>query len=133
MKKLNLMFILSLSLACATPQTSYKPLNGKGIYTGFEDTKISNNVYRIRFVGVAGTDQTIIYKMFLRRCSELGLQNKQNYFLVKDVNTNPVTAGMLGVVMTYPQYEGTVTFSNKKHEDSFNALEISESYKTVKN
>lgn len=117
MKFLILLLLLS---GCAT---QYKPLGSGGTIDGYEETKISSNTYRIRFLG-KDDNETLVYKYFLRRCAEVGQLNGFNYFEVKDGNSNAMVRGGLGVVVSNPQYQGTVIFYKEKRQGAFDIQEL---------
>lgn len=73
---LNTLFILIFFISCATP---YQKLRKNG---GYSDEKINDHVYRVTFQGNERTSDEKVYKYFLKRCSELTLENKFSYFII---------------------------------------------------
>lgn len=83
MKKLitTIPFMLML-FGCAT---GYHPMSLTG---GFEDFKLSNDTYSVKFLGNEYTNRDLAYKYTLRRSAELTMQNGYRYFKVIDSNSS---------------------------------------------
>ena len=78
----------TLVAACAT-ETTYRPATGSGFYrTGYSDTQIEPNRFRVTFAGNTVTDRDVVERYLLFRAAELTLQNGYDYFVMADRDTN---------------------------------------------
>lgn len=66
--------LLLLLTACAT---TYQP---SGFTGGFDETRLSDTQYEVRFVGNGYTSNARTSRFLLRRCAELALENGYRYF-----------------------------------------------------
>lgn len=76
-----LLFIFSF-VGCATA-TPYQAQSGKDEY-GYQDLKIDDNKYRIVFRGNSVTSRETVETYLLYRAAELTLENKFDYFVVRE-------------------------------------------------
>ena len=78
----------TLVAACAT-ETTYRPATGSGFYrTGYSDTQIEPNRFRVTFAGNTVTDRDVVERYLLFRAAELTLQNGYDYFVMADRDTD---------------------------------------------
>ncbi|TCP37272.1 hypothetical protein [Sphingomonas sp. BK235] len=78
----------TLVAACAT-ETAYRPATGSGFYrTGYSDTRIEPNRFRVTFAGNTVTDRDVVERYLLFRSAELTLQNGYDYFVMADRDTD---------------------------------------------
>lgn len=77
--------------ACATP-TPYRPLSGSGAYaTGYSDTRIESNRYRVSFAGNSLTQRETVERYLLFRSAQLTLEQGGDHFVLVDRDTEPRT------------------------------------------
>lgn len=77
--------------ACATP-TPYRPLTGSGAYaTGYSDTRIESNRYRVSFAGNSLTQRETVERYLLFRSAQLTLEQGGDHFVLVDRDTEPRT------------------------------------------
>jgi hypothetical protein len=73
---------------CAT-ETTYRPATGSGFYrSGYSDTQIEPNRFRVTFAGNTVTDRDVVERYLLFRAAELTLQNGFDYFVMADRDTD---------------------------------------------
>lgn len=78
----------TLVAACAT-ETAYRPATGSGFYrTGYTDTRIEPNRYRVTFAGNTVTDRDVVERYLLFRAAQLTLENGYDYFVMADRDTD---------------------------------------------
>ncbi|EHL32682.1 CC0125/CC1285 family lipoprotein [Legionella drancourtii] len=77
--------LLFLLFSCAT---GYHPMSLTG---GFEDFKLANDTYSVKFLGNEYTNRDQAYKYALRRSAELTTQNGYRYFKIIDSNSSVST------------------------------------------
>ncbi len=78
----------TLVAACAT-ETTYRPATGSGFYrTGYSDTRIEPNRFRVTFAGNTVTDRDVVERYLLFRAAELTLQNGYDSFVMADRDTD---------------------------------------------
>ena len=78
----------TLVAACAT-ETAYRPATGSGFNrTGYSDTRIETNRFRVTFAGNTVTDRDVVERYLLFRAAELTLQNGFDYFVMADRDTD---------------------------------------------
>lgn len=74
--------------ACAT-ETTYRPATGQGFYrTGYSDTRIESNRFRVTFAGNSVTDRDVVERYLLFRAAQLTLENGYDYFVMADRDTD---------------------------------------------
>jgi len=124
---MKVLVFLSLVFFASCGTVGYQKAGDNGFRLGYSEVKLTKNKYRVKYLG---KESTIVYKRFLKRCSEIAINNKYKYFTIKEVGslTEGVSIGV-GIGRSFssiqnPQYEATVVFSNKKSEDSFSAKEL---------
>lgn len=117
--------LLTVLGACATPE--YQKAGANGTHrTGYSDFKVSDNSYRVKYLD-NGSQKA--YKNFMRRASELAIENGYRYFEIRDKGPMKESAKMVnlgsGVSQNWAldQYEATVVFKKKKDDDSIDAKE----------
>lgn len=77
--------------ACSTP-TPYRPLTGSGAYaTGYADTRIESNRYRVSFAGNSITQRETVERYLLFRAAQLTLEQGFEHFVLVDRDTEPRT------------------------------------------
>lgn len=76
MKKI--IFISFLFFGCATQY------QGRGFSGGFSELKLNNDLYQVTFNGNGYTSAARVQRYFLRRCAEIALENKYDYFAIVD-------------------------------------------------
>lgn len=77
--------------ACATP-TPYRPLTGSGSYaTGYYDSQIESNRYRVSFAGNSLTSRETVERYLLFRAAQLTLERGGDHFILVDRDTEPRT------------------------------------------
>lgn len=78
----------TLVVACAT-ETTYRPATGSGFArTGYSDTPLERDRYRVTFAGNTVTDRDVVERYLLFRAAELTLQNGFDYFVMADRDTD---------------------------------------------
>ena len=78
----------TLVAACAT-ETTYRPATGSGFYrTGYTDTQIEPNRFRVTFGGNSVTDRDTVERYLLFRAAQLTLENGYDYFVMADRDTD---------------------------------------------
>ncbi len=70
----------SMLAACATPSTTYTPVDKSGI--GFQDMKIESNRFNVVFTGDTDASQLEVENFALRRAAEITLDQKETWFRV---------------------------------------------------
>lgn len=80
MRKLALLGIVVAS-ALLTGCSTYKPATGSG--TGYSETQIDNNVYRVNFRGDGATKPDQADEMTLLRCAELMAEKGFPFFVIE--------------------------------------------------
>lgn len=117
-----------LAIGCASPE--YQKMGANGVHrTGYEDQKLGSTMYRIRYLD---KDSQSAYKNFLRRASQITLENGFTHFRIKD--TGPQKEGAIMVALSpgvasdwaLPQYEATIILLKSSEPDSFDAKDILE-------
>lgn len=74
----------TLVAACAT-ETAYRPATGTGFYrTGYSDTRIEPNRFRVTFGGNSVTDRNVVERYLLFRSAQLTIENGYDYFVMAD-------------------------------------------------
>lgn len=111
-------------VGCATP---YQRVNGDGLHrTGYEETKLTTDKFRIRYLD---KDSMLAYRRFLRRASEITLENGGKSFKILDQGANQerergAVVGGLYQSMALPQFEATIQiFQISPLENGFDARE----------
>lgn len=87
MKKLLLIAALALS-GCATP---YQP---HGFAGGYYEMDLGNDLFEVGVNGNGFTSAQKVHSYFMRRCAELTLENKHEYFVFVDKNQNIYSQNM---------------------------------------
>lgn len=83
-------------------------------------------MFRVKYLD---SESDKAYVNFLRRSSELALDNGFEFFSVKDNsakldNNNQVASGGLIFATGLPEYEATIVLQKEKVADAFNAKEL---------
>lgn len=116
------LLILTLCLSgCALNQ--YKARYSQGTITGYEETKMADGTYSLRYVSGPNSVQQDTYNMFLRRASELTIANGSKYFKVKDGKFAQNQEQRLTMTVTLPEYSGIISFTNELSKDSISATD----------
>lgn len=89
------LFTLSVS-GCATAYQS-KRLSG-----GFEETRLGDGMYQVRFQGNGYTSQDRASQFLLRRCAELTLEHGQRYFALGGVDRQTSMSAGSGMLFSFP-------------------------------
>lgn len=82
MKKVLLILVSILLVGCST---SYQP---EGFTGGYSEFALSHDAYRVSFRGNGYTSRKTVQTNLLRRCAELTLQKRYEYFIILDSRTN---------------------------------------------
>jgi hypothetical protein len=111
---------------CATPEyQAYK--ENSNYRVGYTDTKLTSSMYRVKYVDV---DSQKAYKNFMRRASQITLDNGFKYFDLKDVGAlkeNSINMGLgygHSIDMALNQYEATIVMRKDRGSDSMDASEF---------
>ncbi|MGZ3725171.1 MAG: CC0125/CC1285 family lipoprotein [Pseudobdellovibrio sp.] len=126
MKSLLSLILTGLLTACAAP--SYQRANADGTHrTGYSETRLTANSYRVIYLdGKADT----VYVNFLKRASELTLENGYKYFITQDDGASKENSMNLGIGygstidVALPRKEATVVFKNEKSDNAIDASEF---------
>ena len=76
MKKSYLLPIILMIYSCSTP---YQPYGALG---GYKSTELDDNTFRVMFKGNPHTKPETIYNYLERRCAEITVENRFEYFIV---------------------------------------------------
>ena len=79
--KMKNTLLITIVLLCSSCATKYGPENYLG---GYSELRVSNDMYRVSFVGNEATTQEWNYRMFLRRAAELTIQSGFTHFTLAD-------------------------------------------------
>lgn len=96
--------------ACAT---SYQPVGATG---GFEETKLAAGLYQVSFTGNGYTLPARVSQFVLRRCAELTLENRKQFFLLADDAPSSTTSGARGWVFSAPSGKTTLRILDRKED-----------------
>jgi len=93
MKKILFLVSALILSSCATPYQTNRNLGLTGVTGGYSDMLIAENTYRVTLSGNGYTSEATLNEYFLRRSSELAIENGFNYFVIlnKDSDTRSVT------------------------------------------
>jgi hypothetical protein len=108
---LFVLVLASLSLGCAT---AYKPT---GLTGGFEETKLGENLYQVRFQGNGYTTHGRVAQLLLRRCAELTLENGFRYFAIASDNRQTSVGGAEGFMFSFPNGQAIIRLLASKDQD----------------
>ncbi len=121
----ELLLLLLLIPIFSNSQTPYQTGNSAALRGGYIDSKISENMHRVYFIGRKGTSLFYADDMILLRSAEITLGHNYKYFNSIDNNTimrerlrkgGFLDTAMLGV--------RTIVLSNEKDRYSFDAESI---------
>lgn len=109
-----LAILMIMGAACAT---GYQSMSFSG---GFDETRLSEDTFQIRFVANAYTTPDRVSEFLLRRAAELTLENDRRYFIIRDQQgaTSVHSAGLIGVV-SKPSGNLMLKMLSDKSEDAF--------------
>ena len=108
-------FVAVLS-ACVS--TGYKAVGAKGTPTGYVESKISQAKYHLKYVGTKEQKEQV-FGLFLRRASELTVQENYQFFVVhedQDANQRALSSEP-----AYPVFESNIEMTNKKVKGAYDA------------
>lgn len=94
-----------LSLAVLSCATAYQPT---GLSGGFEETKLGQSVFQVRFAGNGFSSHGRVASFLLRRCAELSLEEGSRYFLVESAEKHESYSGGSGYLYTFPSGEALI-------------------------
>jgi hypothetical protein len=112
-----LLLAMSFAFIMGCVSTGYKASGAKGTPSGYVDTKLSMNTYHVRYIGTEDQAE-IVYGLFLRRSSEVTLQEGYKYFIVK--SDDHYQRG-LSSINKLPMYEADIEMTNKNVQGAFDA------------
>ena len=120
-----LIILCFLVTGCAVPAYQKEGANGTH-RTGYSETKITNSMYRVRYLDVT-SDKA--YVNFLKRAAELTIQNGYSHFSLRDVGgekeNGPKAVIGYGIHdLSLSKYEATVVFEKNDGDKSYSAKEI---------
>lgn len=110
MKRLVAALVLG-ALGCATGYHS------TGLTGGFEETRLSDDVYQVRFQGNAYTPSGKVSKFILRRCAELTLERGARYFAMASSDRQTASSGGAGMMFSFPNGTATIKVLQDKGAD----------------
>lgn len=85
--KIVIAFLFIISIYACTPTYSTK-----GIYGGYSDTQLSDNMFRISYYGNGYTSYEYVDDMALLRSADLALHNGFSYFaIISDIPDETIT------------------------------------------
>lgn len=114
--------VIAVVLLCAFISGCATPYKKSGFMGGYSDTKIQDDIFKVKFKGNAFIGRDEVADFALLRCAELTLNNEYKYFIVLDEEsyaktgtfTTPVTSQTTGQVQAYGSsgtYQGQTTYS----------------------
>lgn len=119
-------YILLFAMAgCATPQ--YQKYMADNTYkVGYFDQKLSQTKYRVRYVDT--TEEKALVG-FMRRASQITLENGYRFFIEKDngASRDSSTKWIISGVAhdaSLPQYSGTIILTRNESENTVDAKEF---------
>ena len=77
--KLNVLSLMLFVLVMQGCATGYRP---KGMFGGYEDKLVGENLYEVRFYGNLHTSADRTQKFLLYRCAEVALENNFDSFII---------------------------------------------------
>jgi len=122
---MKIMFFLTFLLAvgCAVP--AYQRAGANGTHrTGYSEVRLSDNSYRVTYLDAK---MDTVYINFMRRASELTLENGYKYFETKDEGATKENSHLVSLTyghavdMALPRREATVVFMKDKTPNSTDA------------
>lgn len=143
MNKLIVFVLILLTVACASSgPTAYMKSSDKG-QPGYHHQKLTDNQYRVTFVGNRHTNQEQVKDYALLRAAELTLENDKQWFVITSTESDKQTrkvsdvdssvsmhttttrrCGILGcTTTTTPTYSG-LSVTTREVEDGFTATLI---------
>lgn len=94
-----LFLVLSVPLLLAGCATAYQP---SGFTGGFDETRLSDTMFEVRFLGNGYTTSARSSQFVLRRCAELALENGYRYFeLIGDTDNDYSQEGWVSRPRTF--------------------------------
>ncbi len=128
-----LLTILALMLtACSTPQ--YQRVNENGTHrVGYDETKIGENKYHVRYLH----NKEFVFKGFLRRSSELAIQNNKKFFCTQNSRASTEQLNMyMGAGVTQnvglEEHNAVIILKDESSGDNcYNAKEVFNSWKPL--
>lgn len=102
MKNALPLFLLLTMTGCAT---GYQAKSATG---GFDQTKLAENLYQVRYSGNGYESQDRVAQFLLRRAAELALENGGRWFLLSGQQAASATTGSMGMVFNFPSGIATV-------------------------
>ena len=91
-----ILVIAVCGLACATAYQS-KRLSG-----GFEETRLGEGMYQVRFQGNGYTSQDKASQFLLRRCAELTLEQGGRYLAIGNADRQTSISAGAGLIFNFP-------------------------------
>lgn len=116
----NFLLVLTIALYLSGCATGYQDNN---LFGGFEETRIKENSWIVRFKGNAYTSASKSADYCLMRCAEVCLENGYSHFILVDSNestktstfTTPQSSHTTGYVAGNNFYANTNTYGGQTH------------------
>lgn len=104
MKATTILLLITAALAtnCAT---GYHSTAGTG---GFEETRLNETTFQVRFAANAYTESNRVSKFLLRRCAEITLEQGHRYFLVLQQDRQSRSSGGWFSHFSFPNGQATI-------------------------
>jgi predicted small lipoprotein YifL len=90
-KSFTLLLLIFTFTGCTTTYPSYQPYNSK-TETGYRDLKLSNNIYKVSFVGNEYFSEELVGNYLLKRCAELTIERGYKYFIILKDDTKLIAS-----------------------------------------
>ena len=97
MRKFRILLVGLILSGCATPYQK------NGLKGGYEDMKLSKDMFQVSFRGNGYTSGDVVQKYFLRRCAELTIEQGFDHFAIVDQEADAATQ------IKGTRYNGTVS------------------------
>lgn len=118
---LNFLAFLLLSItffSCATPYQS------AGYMGGYAQTRLSENIFQVRFQGNGYSSHGRTSQFMLRRCAELALEQGKQYFTLGSSQQRSDLGSFKGNIFSFPSGQATITLLDSM-EDPRTTLDAS--------
>lgn len=112
-----LLIILLCGALSSCSSNAYKAYSN---LTGYKDYKISSNRYSVFYQLNGHATEDLVYKMFLKRASEVTIENGGKYFKIIKEKAGSMKNGPVA----WPNYTGEILILKKNEPNSYNATEL---------